>query len=34
MGYAGAKKIGFDFTKAPAVKRKGMARFLSQLSHP
>lgn len=34
MGYAGAKKIGFDYSKAPAVKRKGMARFLSHLSHP
>ena len=34
MGFAGAKKIGFDFTKAPAVKRKGLARFVSHLSHP
>ena len=34
MGFAGAKKIGFDYTRASLVKRKGMARFLSKLSHP
>lgn len=34
MGFAGAKTIGFDPIKAPAVKRKGLARFLSHLSHP
>jgi hypothetical protein len=34
MGFSGAKKIGFDPIKAPAIKRKGLARFSSFLSHP
>ena len=32
MGYAGAKKISFSPAYAPAVKRKGLSRFLSAYS--